>query len=129
MSGFELSVAEDLADAFLNGTSYTPPVPSHVRLHTGDPGADGTEDVVSSYGYVAVSFAADGVGGMINTSIVSWVALPVVLPVSSTYLSVWDGDGGNFIASQRLTLARSIPVGQTLAIRPGYLRFGFLVAT
>ena len=71
-----------------------------VQLHSGDPGAAGTSNVVSDT-YVAATFAAADGGERALSSAVEYTELTPSQAV--TYLSAWTHSGVVFIGSVALT--------------------------
>ncbi len=94
------------------GTSFTAPAAVYCKLHTGDPGEDGTSNAAGNTSRQAVTFGASS-GGVISLSnSPSWVAVSNTETYS--YVSLWDASSnGNCLGSGALSASKSVTAGDT----------------
>lgn len=94
----------------------------YVSLHTGDPGANGANELPTGGGYSyarkQVTFALSGNPPVAsNTNLLRYDNLP---PGDVGYVAVWDAaSGGNCLWSGPLNAARSIAAGMSAEVQPG----------
>lgn len=95
-----------------NGTSYTAPAAVYAKLHTGDPGENGTSNAAGETTRKEVQFGAAS-GGVISLSnSPSWTNVST----SETYshVSLWDNStAGNCLGSGALTAPVAVTAGDT----------------
>lgn len=96
-----------------NGTSYTAPAAVYAKLHTGDPGEDGTANAATETTRKEVQFGAAS-GGVISLSNApSWTSYPAA--ESITHLSIWDHlSAGNCLGSGATAATHTMQIGDTL---------------
>jgi hypothetical protein len=87
--------SEYLCDAWLdalgNATSFSVATVG-VKLHVGDPGADGTANPATETGLKAVTFAAASGGTIASDADVTWTS--IAGSEDATHCSFWDGTTG-----------------------------------
>lgn len=97
-----------------NGTSITAPAAVYAKLHTGDPGEDGTANASATTTRQEVQFGASS-GGVISLSNspswTSWAGGSEAI----TYVSLWDASSaGNCLGSGALAATHNMQNGDTL---------------
>lgn len=107
-----------------NGTSFTAPTNVYVKLHTGDPGEDGTANAAGNTTRTAAAFGAASNGVITTTADVSWTNVSTTETYS--HISLWDNSSaGNCLGSGALTSSRAVTAGDTFTIATGSLTFTF----
>lgn len=104
------------------GTSFTAPAAVYVKLHTADPGEDGTTAAAGETTRQAVVFAAPAnPGGTMTTSAdVTWTSVSTAETLS--HFSLWDAStAGNCLGSGAFGDSRTVAVGDDLTITAGNL--------
>lgn len=101
----------------LRGTAYTAPAAVYVKLHTADPGEDGTTSAASNTTRQAATFAAasSGAGTMATSATLTWTSVPA----SETYShwSMWDASSaGNCLWTGALASSATVAIGDTFQI-------------
>ena len=95
-----------------NGVNFSAPAAVYAKLHTGDPGEDGTSNAAGNTTRKEVQFGASS-GGVISLSnSPSWTS------VSNTetynYVSIWDDvSAGNCLGSGAMTASVAVTAGDT----------------
>ncbi len=98
-----------------NGTSYTAPSAVYAKLHTGDPGEDGTSNAAGNTSRQAVEFGAASNGVISLTNTPSWTNVSTTETYS--YVSLWDNStAGNCLGSGALTAGVSVTAGDTFTL-------------
>jgi hypothetical protein len=122
-----VSISNYLEENFLktlrgggNGTNYTAPAAVYVKLHTGDPGEDGTGNAAGETTRQAVTFAAPANPGgtMASNAAVSWTNVST----SETYshASLWDHvSAGNCLWTGALTVSKAVTAGDNATFASG----------
>lgn len=114
-----MSLSNYLENAFGNalrgggaGTSYTAPANVYAKLHTGDPGEDGTSNAAGETTRKEVTFGAAS-GGVISLSnSPSWTAVSTTETYS--HVSIWDNStAGNCLGSGALSSSVAVTAGDT----------------
>lgn len=105
-----------------SGTTFTAPAAVYVKLHTGDPGEDGTANAAGNTTRQAVTFAAPANPGgtMASSADVTWTSVST----SETYshFSLWDASSaGNCLGSDALTVSKTVNSGDTFTLTSGNL--------
>ena len=95
-----------------NGTSYTAPAAVYAKLHTGDPGEDGTTNAAGETTRKEVQFGASSNGVISLTNSPSWTS--VSTSETYSYVSLWDHvSAGNCLGSGSLTAPVAVTAGDT----------------
>lgn len=98
-----------------NGTSYTAPSAVYAKLHTGDPGEDGTSNAAGNTSRQAVEFGAASNGVISLTNTPSWTNVSTTETYS--YVSLWDNStAGNCLGSGALSSSVSVTIGDTFTL-------------
>lgn len=98
-----------------NGTSFTAPSAVYAKLHTGDPGEDGTSNAAGNTSRQAVEFGAASNGVISLTNTPSWTNVSTTETYS--YVSLWDNStAGNCLGSGALTAGVSVTAGDTFTL-------------
>lgn len=97
------------------GTSYTAPAAVYAKLHTGDPGEDGTSNAAGNTTRQAVTFGAAS-GGVISLSNTpSWTSVSTTETYS--HISLWDNlTTGNCLGSGALSSSVAVTAGDTFTL-------------
>lgn len=98
-----------------NGVNVTAPAALYAKLHTGDPGEDGTANAATETTRKAVEFgaASNGVVSLSNTP--SWTSVSTTETYS--HISIWDNStAGNCWGSGALTSSVSVTAGDTFTL-------------
>jgi len=119
-----------LANAFLNSvgnaTSFSVST-AYVKLHIGDPGANGTANPATETTRKAVSFGAAGSGSMANDADVSWTS--IAGSEDATYFTAWDAStAGNFLFSGTIS-GNAYTAGDTYTIPSASLTVALTIAS
>jgi len=119
-----------LANAFLNSvgnaTSFSVST-AYVKLHIGDPGANGTANPATETTRKAVSFGAAGSGSMANDADVSWTS--IAGSQNATYFTAWDAStAGNFLFSGTIS-GNAYTAGDTYTIPSASLTVALTIAS
>lgn len=98
-----------------NGSSFTAPSAVYAKLHTGDPGEDGTSNAAGNTSRQAVEFGAASNGVISLTNTPSWTNVSTTETYS--YVSLWDNStAGNCLGSGALTAGVSVTAGDTFTL-------------
>jgi hypothetical protein len=109
--GLSTAHAHGLLNVF-RATDYTAVTP-WVKLHTGDPGANGTANASAETTRKQLSFAAPSSGSM-AASVVSWTAWSAGTE-TLTHFSIWDASSsGNFKQSGAFAASKTPTNGDTV---------------
>lgn len=103
-----------------NGVSYTAPANVYVKLHTGDPGEDGTASPAIETTRKAVTFAApvNPGGTMDSNSDLTWTN--VAGSETYSHVSLWDAStAGNCLFSGALASSKVVTAGDTFQLPSG----------
>lgn len=117
-----MSLSNYLENAFGNalrgggaGTSYTAPANVYAKLHTGDPGEDGTSNAAGNTSRQAVEFGAASGGVISLTNTPSWTAVSTTETYS--HVSIWDNvSAGNCLGSGALSSSVAVTAGDTFTL-------------
>lgn len=103
--------------AFLNtlrNTSFAVAQP-YVKLHTGDPGEDGTNNAATESTRKSVSFSAASSGSMASSATVTWTNVSTTETYS--HWSLWDASSsGNCLWTGAFSSSASVTAGDTFQI-------------
>lgn len=93
----------------------------YVKLHTGDPGEDGTANAATEADRVQATFGSAASGGTIsNTAAITWTN--VAATETYSHVSLWDAStAGNCLWAGALTASKSVNSGDTFEIATGDL--------
>lgn len=117
-----MSLSNYLEDAIANalrgggaGTSFTAPANVYAKLHTGDPGEDGTANAAGNTTRQAATFGASS-GGVISLSNTpAWTSVSTTETYS--YVSLWDASSaGNCLGSGAMTSSVAVVAGDNFSL-------------
>lgn len=98
----------------LSGTSFSVST-AYVKLHTGDPGEDGTANAATETTRKAVSWSAAASGSKASSATLTWTN--VAATETYTHWSLWDAaTAGNCLWSGALSASAAMTAGDTFEI-------------
>ncbi|MFI6296838.1 hypothetical protein ACIBEJ_34975 [Nonomuraea sp. NPDC050790] len=110
--------AVNLVNPWLNllrNVSFTAKTNVYVKLHTGDPGSDGTGNASSVTTRSEVTFAAASAGSMSANNTPSWSNWAGTNGEVVSHVSLWDAStSGNFLGSDALNASKTMNTGDQL---------------
>ena len=113
-------------DALGNATSFSVAQP-YVKLHVGDPGANGTANPAVETTRKAASFGAASGGVLTSDAAISWTN--IAGSEDATHFTTWDAlSGGNFLFSGTIT-GNPYTAGDTYTIASGSLTATLTIAS
>lgn len=117
-------VETKVMDALFNNVSPTALqlANRYIKLHTGDPGEDGTANAAGETTRKSITGAASSNG--VFTSVADLVWTSVASSETYTHVSLWDAvgpAGGNCLWSGALTASKAVIAGDTFTIPTGSL--------
>lgn len=119
-------VSSYLANAVGNATSFSVAT-VYVKLHVGDPGANGTSNAATETTRKAASFAAASSGSIASDAAITWTN--IAGSQDATHFTAWDNiSAGNFLFSGTIT-ANAYTAGDTFTISSGALTVSLTVAS
>ena len=125
-TGLSSYLANKFLDAVGNATAYSA-ANVYVKLHVGDPGADGTGNPATETTRQSVSFGAASGGGLTSDANVSWTN--IAGSEDATYFTAWDNaTTGNFLFSGAIT-GNPYTAGDTFTIPSGSLTVSLTLAS
>lgn len=99
-----------LLDHVFRNTSYTPPTTVYTKLHTGDPGEDGTANAATETTRKASTWSAASGGSISLSATVSWTN--VAATETYSHISLWDASSaGNCLGAGALTASKAVTAG------------------
>lgn len=108
-----------VVDAICNNTAFQV-AQSYVKLHTGDPGENGTNNAAGETTRKSASFSAASGGVGTSDADISWTSYSTAETVS--HVSLWDHlTAGNCLGAGALAASKTMAVGDTLTIPSGSL--------
>lgn len=97
-----------------NGTNITAPANVYAKLHTGDPGEDGTANAAGNTTRQEVTFGAASNGVIALATGGTWTNVSTAETYS--YTSLWDNStAGNCLGSGALTASSTVAVGDNFS--------------
>jgi hypothetical protein len=125
-TGLSSYLANKFLDAVGNATAYSA-ANVYVKLHTGDPGANGTANAATETTRKEVTFAAASGGAIASDAAVTWTS--IAGSQDATYFTAWDNiSAGNFLFSGTIT-GNAYIAGDTYTIPSGSLTASLTVAS
>jgi len=125
-TGLSAYLCNSWLDALGNNTSYAV-TQVYVKLHVGDPGANGTSNAAIETTRKAVSFAAASTGAIASDADITWTN--IAGSQDATHFTCWDSlTTGNFLFSGTIT-ANAYTAGDTVTIASGNLSASLTVAS
>lgn len=125
-TGVSSYLANAWLDAVGNATAYSVST-VYVKLHIGDPGANGTSNAATETTRKAASFAAASSGSMASDAAITWTN--IAGSQDATHFTAWDSlTTGNFLFSGTIT-ANAYTAGDTFTISSGALTVSLTLAS
>ena len=125
-TGLSAYLANALLDSVGNATSFSV-ANVYVKLHVGDPGANGTANAATETTRKACTFAAASGGSISSDADVSWTN--IAGSQDATFFTAWDNvSAGNFLFSGTMT-GNAYTAGDTFTIPSGSLTSSLTVAS
>jgi hypothetical protein len=125
-TGLSNYLANKFLDAVGNATAYSS-ANVYVKLHIGDPGANGTANAAIETTRKSVSFSAALTGGLTSDADVSWES--IAGSEDATFFTVWDNlTAGNFLFSGTVA-GNAYTAGDTFTIPSGSLTVSLTLAS
>jgi len=125
-TGISAYLANAWLDALGNATSFSVTT-AYVKLHVGDPGANGTSNAATETTRKSVSFAAASNGALASDADVSWTN--IAGSQDATHFTAWDNEtAGNFLFSGTIT-GNPYTAGDTYTISSAGLTVSLTVAS
>ena len=125
-TGVSSYLANAWLDAVGNATSFSVAT-VYVKLHVGDPGANGTSNAATETTRKAASFAAASSGSIASDAAITWTNISG--SQDATHFTAWDNvSAGNFLFSGTIT-ANAYTAGDTFTISSGALTVSLTVAS
>jgi hypothetical protein len=125
-TGVSSYLANAWLDALGNATSFSVAT-VYVKLHVGDPGANGTSNAATETTRKAASFAAASSGSIASDAAITWTN--IAGSQDATHFTAWDNvSAGNFLFSGTIT-ANAYTAGDTFTISSGALTVSLTVAS
>lgn len=95
--------------------SWTAPTTVYLKLHTGDPGEDGTSNAATETTRQSVAFSAAASGSIGSSATVSWTNVSTTETYS--HWSMWDAStAGNCLWTGSLSSNAAVTAGDTFQI-------------
>lgn len=112
-----MSISNYLENAYLNTLRNTSLAVAavYVKLHTGNPGEDGTGNAATETTRKSISFSAASSGSMASSATVEWTNVSTT--ETYTHFSLWDAStGGNCLWYGSLSSSAAVTAGDTFQI-------------
>ncbi len=121
MGTFAEGERNKMLDALVGRATYTASAACYVKLHTGDPGAAGSNNAATNTTRQQATFGSAAVSGAIsNTAAVEWTNVSTTETYS--HISLWTASsGGTFLGSDDLSSSAAVTAGDTFRIAVGDL--------
>ena len=125
-TGISSYLAGAWLDALGNNTSFAV-ANVYVKLHVGDPGANGTSNAATETTRKLASFAAASAGSLASDADITW--MNIAGSQDATHFTAWDNiSTGNFLFSGTIT-ANAYTAGDTFTISSGSLTVSLTLAS
>jgi hypothetical protein len=125
-TGLSSYLANSFLDALGNNTSFSVAT-VYVKLHTGDPGANGTANAATETTRKAASFSAANAGALASDADITWTN--IAGSQDATFFTAWDNlSAGNFLFSGTIS-GNAYTAGDTYVIPSGSLTASLTVAS
>ena len=125
-TGLSAYLANSFLNALGNATAYSVAQP-YIKLHVGDPGANGTTNAAVETTRKSVSFAVASAGAIASDADVTWTN--IAGSEDATHFTAWDSlTTGNFLFSGTVT-GNPYTAGDTYTIASGSLTASLTVAS
>ena len=125
-TGLSAYTANKFLDALGNATAFSV-TDVYIKLHVGDPGANGTSNPATETTRKVVTFAAASNGTIASDSAATWTN--IAGSEDATHFTSWDNlTAGNFLFSGTVT-SNPYTAGDTVSIASGSLTASLTVAS
>lgn len=125
-TGLSAYTANKFLDALGNATAFSV-TDVYIKLHVGDPGANGTSNPATETTRKVVTFAAASNGTIASDSAATWTN--IAGSEDATHFTSWDNlTAGNFLFSGTVT-SNPYTAGDTVTIASGSLTASLTVAS
>jgi hypothetical protein len=125
-TGLSSYLANKFLDAVANATSYSA-ANVYVKLHTGEPGANGTANAATETTRKEATFSSASAGAIASDADINWTN--IAGSQDATNFSAWDNlTAGNFLFSGTIT-GNAYVAGDTYTIPSGSLTASLTLAS
>jgi hypothetical protein len=125
-TGLSAYTANKFLDALGNATAFSV-TDVYIKLHVGDPGANGTSNPATETTRKVVTFAAASNGTIASDSAATWTN--IAGSQDATHFTSWDNlTAGNFLFSGTVT-SNPYTAGDTVTIESGSLTASLTIAS
>jgi hypothetical protein len=125
-TGLSAYTANKFLDALGNATAFSVTTP-YIKLHVGDPGANGTSNPATETTRKSVSFGVASAGSIVSDADITWTN--IAGSEDATHFTAWDNlTTGNFLFSGTIT-GNPYTAGDTYTIASGSLTASLTVAS
>ena len=125
-TGLSSYLANKFLDAVGNASAYSA-ANVYIKLHIGDPGANGTANPATETSRKEATFSAASSGSLASDAAVSWTN--IAGSEDATYFTAWDNaSAGNFLFSGTIT-GNAYVAGDTYTISSGSLTVSLTLAS
>jgi hypothetical protein len=125
-TGLSAFLANSFLNALGNATAFSVATP-YIKLHVGDPGANGTSNPAVETTRKSVSFGASSAGVLTSDADISWTN--IAGSEDATFFTAWDNlTAGNFLFSGAIT-GNPYTAGDTYTIAAGSLTASLTIAS
>jgi hypothetical protein len=125
-TGLSAYTANKFLDALGNATAFSVTTP-YIKLHVGDPGANGTSNPATETTRKSVSFGVASAGSIVSDADITWTN--IAGSEDATHFTAWDNlTAGNFLFSGTVT-GNPYTAGDTYTIASGSLTASLTVAS
>lgn len=125
-TGISSYLADELLDSVGNNSSFAVGA-VYIKLHIGDPGANGTSNPATETTRKAASFGASSAGTLTSDADITWTNISG--SEDATYFTAWDNaSAGNFLFSGSIN-GNAYTAGDTYVIPSGSLTVSLTIAS
>jgi hypothetical protein len=125
-TGLSAYTANKFLDALGNATAFSV-ADVYIKLHVGDPGANGTSNAATETTRKVVTFATASNGSIASDAAATWTN--IAGSQDATHFTAWDNlTAGNFLFSGTIT-SNPYTAGDTVTIASGSLTASLTVAS
>jgi hypothetical protein len=125
-TGISSYLADELLDAVGNASSFSVGT-VYIKLHIGDPGANGTSNAATETTRKSASFGAASAGTLTSDADITWTNISG--SQDATFFTAWDNaSAGNFLFSGSIT-GNAYTAGDTYVIPSGSLTVSLTIAS
>jgi hypothetical protein len=125
-TGISSYLADELLDAVGNASSFSVGT-VFIKLHIGDPGANGTSNPATETTRKSASFGAASAGTLTSDADITWTNISG--SEDATFFTAWDSlTTGNFLFSGSIT-GNAYTAGDTYVIPSGSLTVSLTIAS